>query len=351
MATVIATEGLTFDDVLIKPQYSEINSRDDVDISTEIVPGLKIDSPIMSANMQAVNSIELCTKVAQNGGMATIDQFRSIEEEVKMIKKIKSLNLKIAGAVGTSKDYIERTEAVFNSGADVIVMDTPHAHNLLTKKAIENVRKIIGDYPLIVGNVATKEGALFLIHLGVDGIKVGIGPGAACTTRTITGAGEPQITALMECFDAAKSHGISIIADGGVKTPGAFAKAIAAGGDCVYLGSIFAGALESPAELIEKDGKKYKEYYGSSSEKAKIKRSNSDNNFKESPNRFVEGEAGYTAFQGSVHEIFERFEMGLKSAMSYTGAFTIKDFQDRAIFTILTQNGVSENGAHGLIKK
>jgi IMP dehydrogenase len=349
MATFFHSPCYTFDDVLLRPQFSEINSREEVDTSVEIVPGLKIKSPIMSANMQTVNSKELCIALANAGGMATVDQFRSIEEEAEMIIAVKKAKCMVAGAIGSSRDYMERAEAIIAAKADVIIMDSPHAHNNLTKKAIKDFRAKFGDFPLIVGNIATKEAALFLAHHGVDGIKVGIGPGAACLTRVNTGAGAAQITAIMECYDVARNHGMSIIADGGVKAPGSFAKAIAAGGTAVYMGSIFAGTDEAPSELIEKDGKKYKEYFGSSSPLAKIRRAGSDKNFKENPNRFVEGEAGYTKYQGSVADVVDRYMMGLKSAMSYTGASNVQEFQEKAIFTIVTQNGVSENGAHGLV--
>lgn len=350
MATLHHSYGYTFDDVLLRPQYSNINSREEVIVETMIAPGLKLKSPIMSANMQTVNSVELGVALAKAGGMATIDQFRDIENQVKMIKEIKQQGGMIAAAVGSSKDFLERTEAVFQAGIDLLIIDTPHGHNLLTENAIKQIRKIIGDFPLIVGNVATKEAALFLVHNKVEGIKVGVGPGAACTTRVNTGSGAAQITAIMECYEVTKNHGVSIIADGGIKSPGSFAKAIAAGGNAVYMGSILAGTDEAPSKLVEVNGKKYKEYYGSSSETAKIKRATDDKNFKEKANRFVEGDSGYTKYQGSVADVVERYMMGLKSAMSYSGAKTIEEFMDKAIFTLITQNGVSENGAHGIEK-
>ena len=349
MATILTAESYTFDDVLLRPQYSEINSREDVDISVEILPGIKLSVPIMSSNMQTVNSVELCVALYQEGGIATVDQFRSAENEVEMIKQVKKKGAKVAAAIGTSRDYIERAKAVIKAGAEFIVMDTPHAHNLLTKNAIKNFKAEFDGFPLIVGNVATKEAALYLAHHGVMGIKVGIGPGAACSTRVNTGAGAAQVTALMECLDVARNHHLGVIADGGIQTPGSFSKAIAAGGSAAYMGSIFAGTDEAPSKLIEKNGVKYKEYYGSSSVAAKIKRAEDDNNFKEKPNRFVEGESGYTKYQGSVKDVVERYVMGLKSAMSYSGAKTIKEFQERAIFTLITQNGVKENGAHGIL--
>jgi IMP dehydrogenase len=349
MASISLTHSYTFDDVLLRPQYSEIISRENVDIQVEIVPGIKLKTPIMSANMQAVNSIELAVALAVAGGMATIDQFRSIEEQAAMIAKVKENNHLVAGAIGASRDYLERAEALVAAKVDVIIMDTPHAHNLLTKLAIKEFRQKFGDMPLIVGNIATKEAALFLIHHGVDGIKVGVGPGGACLTRVNTGAGAPQISAIMECFDVARNHGVSIIADGGIKAPGSFAKALAAGGTVAYMGSIFAGTDEAPSKMIEINGKQYKEYFGSSSILAKQKRSASDKGYKEKSNRFVEGDSGMTKYQGSVADVVEKYIMGLKSAMSYSGAQTITEFQERAVFSVITQNGFAENGSHGIV--
>lgn len=349
MAKIESDLYYTFDDVLIKPQYSSVRSREDVDISVEIVKGLKLDIPLMSANMQSVNSVNLATKLYQLGGLATIDQFRCIEEEVAMIKEVKKNKAMVAGAIGTTRDFLDRAKELIKAKVDLIVMDTPHAHNLLTRDAIRSFRKLYPKFPLIVGNIATKEAAIFLIEQGVDGIKVGIGPGAACLTRVNAGVGVPQVTAIMEVFDVTRHYNVSLIADGGVKTPGSIAKAIASGGSSIYMGSVFAGTDESPGEVVEINGKKFKEYFGSSSTEAKVRRAKSDKNFKQSASRFVEGESGFTKYQGSLEDVVERYTMGLKSAMSYTGAKTIKEFQDKAILTVLTQNGLIENGAHGLV--
>lgn len=351
MATLYSGTHYTFDDVLLRPQYSEVSSRDNVDISTEIVPGIKLKTPIMSANMQTVNSVELAVALAQEGGMATVDQFRSIENQVSFIVEVKKHNVLLAASIGVTKDFMDRAVACIEAKADIIIIDTPHAHNQLTKDAIKLFRSKYKDFPLIVGNIATREAAMFLLHQDVDGIKVGIGPGGACLTRVNAGCGAPQISALFECFDIVRNHGVSIIADGGIKAPGSFAKAIAAGGSACYMGSIFAGTNEAPSKLVEVNGVKYKEYYGSSSEVAKIKRSIDDPSFKEKSNRYVEGGSGYTTYQGSVAELVERYVMGLKSAMSYTGAFTISEFWERAVFTLITQNGVIENGIHSIVSK
>jgi len=348
MAILSPVKGYTFDDVLLEPKYSEINSRDQVDISVQIFPNLRLKVPIMSANMQTVNSVKLCIAIDKEGGIATVDQFRNINKQVEMINEIKKAGAKVGGAIGVTKDYLERATSLIESDTDFIVMDTPHAHNNLTKNAILNFQRNFNDFPLIVGNIATKDATKFLMDLGIKCIKVGIGPGAACLTRENTGVGGAQLTAIMECFEVAKEYEVKLIADGGIKMPGSFSKAIAAGGCCVYMGSIFAGTDEAPSNFIERDGIKYKQYFGSSSSDAKIKRTIDDESFLEDVNRFVEGGSGYTLYRGSVEKVIKEYIMGLKSAMSYVGAINISEFQKRSTFRVITNNGVLENGAHGL---
>lgn len=349
MAKFSSKHAYTYDDVLIRPQYSEVNSRKDVDTSVEIASGVTLKTPVMSANMQSVNSVELCVALDRVGGMATIDQFRDIEKQVAMLLEVKKLDSKVAGAIGATKDFLERAEALIKNGVDLIVMDTPHAHSILGIEAIKSFRKKFKDFPLIAGNIATSEAVFDLAKAGVDGVKVGIGPGGACTTRTNAGVGNPQLSAVMECYEVAKNNNISVIADGGIKTAGNFSKAIAAGGTAAYIGSMFAGTEESPSELIEQNGKKLKKYYGSSSVTAKIERAQNDKNYNEKSSQFVEGAEGYTKYQGTVEELVEKLAMGLRSAMSYSGAFNISDFHDKAQFLLVTPIGIAENGAHGLV--
>lgn len=349
MATILTHHAYTYDDVLIKPQYSEVESRKDVDISVEIAPGIKLATPIMPVNMQTVISADLCVKISELGGMATLHQFSSIEDEVNMLIEVKKRGARVAGAIGTTKDYIDRAEALIKNGVDIIVMDTPHGHNALTITAIKEFRKKLGKFPLIVGNIATREAANDLIRAGVDGLKVGVGPGAACLTRINAGSGYPQLSAVMEVSDIAHKHGVTVIADGGIQTPGNFAKAIGAGGTAAYIGSLYAGTLESPSELVDVSGKKFKRYFGSSSESAKLLRVQNDPTYKNKPTEFVEGADGLTPYRGTVEELTDNLVMGLRSAMSYTGARTIKEFQAQVIFVPVTSIGVRENGAHGLV--
>ncbi len=343
------SKSVTFDDVLLRPQYSELRSRDDADISVEIVPGVKLRVPLMPANMQAVCSVELAVAVSIAGGLATIDQFRSVEMACDMVSKVNKQGGRVAGAVSPSRNYLDRIKGLRNAGVACIVVDSPHAFHVLTKEAVKNIRKKYKTLPLIVGNVATAEGAEMLFRLGVDSVKVGIGPGAACLTRINAGSGVPQITAIMECFKVARKFKKTILADGGVKSPGDFAKAVAAGGTAVYSGSIFAGTLEAPGKVVKKDGALYKEYWGSSSEEAKLKRTKADKSFKENLSRYVEGGKGLVQYQGTVGSVYERYAMGLRSALSYSGAKDIIQFQSKAEFLKLSPSSIYENGTHGLV--
>ncbi len=342
-------KAVTFDDVLLRPQFSDLNSREEADVTTEIVPGVKLLAPLMPANMQSVCSVELAVACSEAGSLATIDQFRSIGEAVQMVKKVVSRKCRVAGAIGVSKDYTERAEQLLKAGVCCFVVDSPHAHHVKTKKALLELKRKFPRTSIIVGNVATKEGAVDLFKWGADCVKVGVGPGSACLTRIHTGSGVPQITALMECYKVAKKYKKTILADGGVKTPGDFSKAIAAGGAAVYAGSIFAGTVEAPGKNVKNARGVFKKFWGSSSEVGRVLRSKADNSYREKSNRFVEGGEGLVPFQGTVKSLLERYVMGLKSAMSYSGSRSIPKFQEKAIFLKISPSSIRENGAHGLV--
>ena len=340
---------LTYDDILIEPQYSEVISRKDVDTSVEI-KHLKLKVPVIAANMTNVISEYLCIAIARAGGIAAVDQFRSVEDEAELIKKVKKQKLVVAGTSGVTKDFKDRTAAIIKAGADFIIYDTPHGHSILAKEAVSWCRKKFPKAVIACGNVATAEGAKMLIDAGVDIIKVGVGPGAACITRVAAGVGVPQFTAVSECAKIAKIHKRYIIADGGVKTSGNFAKALAVGADLVMFGGMFAGCDEAPSELIVRDGKKFKHYYGSASAEAKRIRNKNDDNYKGKTNEFVEGAEGYVPYRGPVSQVVNNLRMGLASAMSYSNSKTIRSFQANVKFLRVTSIGERENGPHGLIK-
>jgi IMP dehydrogenase len=340
---------LTYDDVLIVPQYSELVSRKGADTSVEI-GHVKLNVPILASNMSNVISEELCMKLAESGGIAVVDQFRSITGQVQIIENVKSKKLHIAGATGVTKDFKERAEALVVAGVDIVVFDTPHAHSILAKSAVSWCRRKFPNVLIACGNVVTPEGTKMLIDAGADIIKVGVGPGSACITRVVAGVGVPQFTAVSECAKVARKYGKFIIADGGVKTAGAFAKAIAIGADTVMMGNVFAGCDEAPSEFIVRDGRKYKSYFGSASAEAKRVRNAMDPAHKVYENEFVEGVSGLVPYRGSVSGVMMEYQMGLKSAMSYSNARTVRVFQANARFTRVTSIGERENNLDSKIE-
>jgi IMP dehydrogenase len=342
--------GLTYDDVILVPQYSEIKSRDDVDTSITFAGKIKLQVPIVIASMTSITTSKLCIKMSELGGIAFVQQFQSKELQAQMLKEIKDKNAIVGASIGSTGDFLERAKILIESGVDVIVLDSPHAHTSFMVEAVKQFRKAFGDFPLLAGTIATAEAAEDLIKAGVDGLKVGIGAGGACLTRVNAGAGVPQITAIFNIREITKKYGKTLMADGGIKKPGDLAKSIGAGSDCIMAGTIFAGTDEAAGEMIEVNGKKFKKYFGDASEEAKKVRLEKDPNYRKNSTNYVEGDSGYVPYSGSLGSVVQRFAMGLRSAMSYSGTRTISEFQEKAQFLQVTQNGVNEAGAHAIFK-
>ena len=260
--------------------------------------------------------------------------------------------LRCAAAIGATGDYMERAEALVASRADAIVIDTAHGHSSRVINAVAEVRARFPEIEIIAGNVATAEATKALIFAGVDAVKIGIGPGSICTTRVVTGAGVPQVTAIVECVEAARGSGVPIIADGGVKFSGDVAKAIAAGADTVMIGSLFAGTEEAPGEVILFQGRNFKTYRGMGSIGA-MKKGSSDRYSQEgtvSDAKYVpEGIEGRVAFKGTVAEMVTQLVGGLRSGMGYTGCRSIEELQNNARFVRITSAGLRESHVHDVI--
>jgi IMP dehydrogenase len=364
-------EGFTFDDVLIVPKFSEINSRSEVDISTGIRE-LKFHIPVISANMDTVTEDRMSRAMLQHGGQACIHRFGNIERSVLLFKAGQLFTATDSWSpmvsVGLGSTELERAKALFDVGAHTFVVDVAHGAQLSVAKQILALREILGPYVNIVaGNFATGDSVKhFLEYVGgsVDGIKVGIGPGSACTTRIKTGVGYPQLSAVLDVSRTIYKTGITVIADGGMKTAGDVCKAIAAGADMVMLGGMLAGTEETPGEAyfrgkwglhlakeypeLEKaenwfEGKvdKVKKYRGSASLESYKDQG------KEAKHRTAEGESFVVPYKGSVATILQDIEGGLRSSLSYVGASNLKEFQGRAEFVRITGATVAENGAHG----
>ena len=347
-------EAFTFDDVLIVPKFSSIASREDVDLNYS---GLSF--PVISSNMDTVTGVTMASEMLRYGAQACLHRFCSIEDNVKMFKDSQVLDVFAEAApmvsIGLGDEGLERARALYSAGADIFVIDVAHgAQGAVARQAIA-LRGIIGSNGnIIVGNFASGESVKDFLHASgriIDGVKVGIGPGSACTTRIKTGVGYPQLSAVLDISRSLKNTGISIIADGGMKTPGDIAKALGAGAHVVMLGGMLAGTDETPGETIERqDGpialgvqswSYYKKYRGSASKESYEAQG------KTGTHRTSEGESFTVACKGPVKGILRDIEGGLKSAFSYVGACNLKEFHANVEFVRITNAGYIEGTPHG----
>jgi IMP dehydrogenase len=259
--------------------------------------------------------------------------------------------LRVGAAVGATGDFLERAVEMAKAKADVLAIDTAHGHSQRVMEAIKAIRQRLPEMQVVAGNVATFEGARDLISLGIDGLKVGIGPGSICTTRVVTGAGVPQLTAIMEASRAARGTGVPVIADGGIKYSGDITKAIAAGASCVMIGSLFAGTEESPGETILYQGRTFKSYRGMGSTGA-MEGGSADRYAQETAERgksVPEGVEGRVPYKGTLGALTDQLVGGLKSGMGYVGAGTLKELMERAKFLRVTAAGLRESHVHDVI--
>jgi len=260
--------------------------------------------------------------------------------------------LRVGAAVGAAGDFLERAVEMSKAKADVLAIDTAHGHSERVMEAIKAIRGRLPEMQLVAGNVATYEGAKELISLGIDGLKVGIGPGSICTTRVVTGAGVPQLTAIMEAARAAKGTDVAIIADGGIKYSGDISKALAAGASCVMIGSLFAGTEESPGETILYQGRTFKSYRGMGSTGAMESGSDRYALVQDSGERgksVPEGVEGRVPYKGQLGALTDQLVGGLRSGMGYVGAATLKEFQEKSRFVRITAAGLRESHVHDVI--
>jgi len=259
--------------------------------------------------------------------------------------------LRVAAATGTGADGIERAEALFGAGLDVLVVDTAHGHSQRVLQTVNQIRRLSNYTQLVAGNVVTAEGAQALIEAGADAVKVGIGPASICTTRMVAGVGVPQFTAIVDTVAECRKAGVPVIADGGIKFSGDLAKAIAAGADCAMLGSLFAGTDESPGEVFLYQGRSYKYYRGMGSVGA-MARGSADRYFQQeviSTLKLVpEGVEGRVPHKGPVGNIIHQLIGGLRAAMGYTGNRTIDELQKNCTFVRITPSGLRESHVHDI---
>jgi len=297
--------------------------------------------------MDSVTGVKMAVKLGKLGGLGVLPRFNSIKEQVEMLREVKKEFVKAGVAIGIKDDYLERAKILIQNGADCLVIDVAHGH---MEKVIEVTKEIKSNFPnvfLVSGNVATYEAAKDLYLAGADCVKVGIGPGSICTTRVETGHGVPQLTAILESSRAAREFGKTIIADGGIKNSGDIVKALAAGANAVMLGNILAGTEESPGEIIEHNGKKYKKYFGSTSKEQKekhIENIKNDQNYL----KHIEGVSGSVLYKGSLEDLIEKLKAGISSGFSYSGAKNLTELHAKAKFIAISQAGIRESGSHDL---
>ncbi|GAB1471867.1 IMP dehydrogenase [Chloroflexota bacterium] len=471
---ILPETALTYDDVLLIPQYSAVDSRRALSIKSPLTRKIFLHSPIVSANMDVVTESEMAIAMAREGGIGIIHRFMTIAEQARQIERVKKAEsfivenpltltdqatvgdvkriveetgtggilivnqdekligiittrdllfeedaaspvtaimtrnvrsappdtslkeaerllheyrveklplvgtdgkvtglvtlrdimkitkfpkatkdakgrLAVGAAVGVRDREMRRVEAALQAGADCIVVDIAHGDSHLELEMVKNIRRHYPNAQIIGGNVATADGTRRLIDAGADSVKVGVGPGSICITRQVAGSGVPQLTAVIECAEAARASGTPIIADGGIRFPGDVAKAIAAGAQSVMIGSMLAGTDESPGMIMTKRGHRYKASRGMASLAANIERNKREGNDltrEEVEDYVAEGVEAAVPYRGKAREVLNQLVGGLQSGMSYSGAKTIEEFQEKAIFVRMTGAGLKESGPH-----
>ena len=344
-------EALTFDDVTLVPKYSDILPSE-VDTSIKLTSSLKLKIPLLSSAMDTVTESKMAIAVAKAGGLGIIHRNLDIKKQILEIKKVKKLRLLVGAAVGAGPNEFKRAELILKENIDMIVVDTAHGHTKKVSEIIKFIKKIKSKKTaLCAGNIATPDAAKFLLKLGVDVIKVGIGPGSICTTRLVAGIGVPQLSAILNVRSGVKNKNIKIISDGGIKYSGDLAKAFAAGADAVMIGSLLAGSDEAPGKLIKRNGKLFKSFRGMGSVGA-MNKGSADRYFQikqKDVSKYVpEGVEGFAKYKGKVEKIIFKLIGGLKSSMGYLGSKQIKYLRDKPQFVKITKAGFYESMVHNV---
>lgn len=312
--------GLTFEDVKLVDDLQSTVTPESVSVTTTLTPTLKLNIPLLSAAMDTVTEARFATALAKLGGLGVIHKNMTISAQADEVRKVKTAtfdsadfpnaavdaegHLLVAGAVGVTNDTVDRVQAMVEAGADAIVLDSAHGHSEGVLRKVSEVRSTFPNLNIIAGNIATREGAAALYDAGADVVKIGIGPGSICTTRVVAGIGVPQVSAIRDAALEAAARGKKIIADGGVKTSLDIVKAISAGGNAVMLGSMFSGTEETPGEVFEDNGQKYKTYRGMGSIAA------------------MENGSKDRYFQGEVNEAKKMVPEGIEARVTYKGDLT-----------------------------
>lgn len=351
---IIKNTALAFDDIDLIPQYSDVESRTNVDLSmslfTKSGKKLSFSLPIISSPMQSVTEEQMAFRMWVNGGLGILHRFCTIERQSEMVHKVFDLaktdteknywpeDVIIGASIGVNGDFIERAKQLISDGVQIICVDIAHGHHKTMKVALSALRKELGDsIHIMAGNVAIKEAFRSLSDWGADSVRVGISSGAACSTAINTGHGLPTLQSVIDCAD--EDCDAAIIADGGIKKPGDLVKAFAAGADFCMLGSMLAGTKASPGNIVKlEDGKYMKEYFGSASTKAQ--------QLAGKTKIHEEGVSALVPYSGKIENILESMSNGLRSGCSYTGVHYLKDLQIKAKARIITHAGYMQAVPH-----
>ena len=306
----------------------------------------------MSSAMDTVTESKMAIAIAKAGGVGVIHRNLDIKKQIAEIKKVKKQNLFVGAAVGAGINEFSRAQAIIKEKVDLIVVDTAHGHTKKVEEIVKKIKKQKSKNTLLcAGNIATADAANFLAKLGVDIIKVGIGPGSICTTRLVAGIGVPQLSAILDVKKGLKYRNVKIIADGGIKFSGDIAKALSAGADAVMIGSLFAGTDESPGKIVKKNGKLFKNFRGMGSIGA-MNKGSADRYFqkkqKDKSKYVPEGVEGYVKYKGPVKKIIFKLIGGLKSSMGYLGSKKIINLRNKPRFVKITKAGFYESMVHNI---
>jgi IMP dehydrogenase len=341
------TTALCFDDILLVPQRSNIESRHSVDLSMTIGHGknsIRLYTPVIAAPMDTVCGYEMCVAMSKNGGLGILHRYMTKQEQLNISRRLLDDYIGFGVAISSNDDFIKHAQALYDIGVKMILVDTANGHGFYAIQAVTELRKIAEDLHIMAGNVATTDGFVRLAEAGANSVRVGIGGGSACTTRIVSGHGVPTLTSIMDCESWRhynNSYECSIIADGGIRNSGDMVKAFAAGADCVMVGSMLAGTDESPGNIfVDANGKRAKTFRGMASADAQ-----KDINGAVS---VAEGISTTIPYKGSINNIIEQVRGGIGSGCSYSGCDSLDNLNSFAKYVEVSSASIDESRPHAL---